>query len=252
MNIVLLQVKQLCRVKFDEEAKETFTKKDGITSLIYFVFYMILMVLFGLLIFKTQIYKSLGSYFSDEAFFRLIFYLPYVIISVLPIFVIMKLRKQSIKSVGIKSENIGKSILTGLVGAVPFSVLQIASQISSGKTLNPNVSEALWTFLYFLICIAFAEELVFRGFLQTRLQSLIKSKWLSIAVVGILFGLMHIPFQMLQANMSLVDFILYDLSHLIMTCIIHIYMVYLYTRDNNIIAPTLAHAIMNFSYAIFI
>jgi len=252
MNNSLQQKKRFYQVNFDEETKETFTKRDGVYSLIYFAFYMILIFLFGLLVFKTRIYKDLGAYFSDGAFFRLIFYIPYVIVSLLPIFLILKLRGQSLRSVGIKREHAGKSILIGLVGSIPFSIMNAIGPIHSGKTINPDFWENLWTFLYFLLCIAFAEELVFRAFLQTRIQGLIKNKWASIIIVGMLFGLMHIPFQMIRANMPLMDFILYDLSHLITTCLIHIYFVYLYTRHNNIIAPTLAHALMDFSYDIFI
>lgn len=225
---------------------------DGVYSIIYFLYYMVMIFLFGLLQFRTQTDEILRSYFSSGTFFRLIFYIPFVIISVLPIFLILKIRKQSLKSIGIRTDKILKSIIIGVIGSIPFAVLNMIGPISSGKTINPNIFDGLWTFLYFLICIAFAEELVFRGFIQTRIQGLIKNKWISIIVVGILFGLMHVPFQMIKANMPLVEFLLYDMQHLITTCIIHVYLVYLYTRDNNIIAPTIAHAIMNFAYAIFV
>ncbi len=247
-----MRLKQLFTVNFDEEVKESIGKRDGVYSLIYFVYYMIVIFLFGLLIFKTKIYEGLGSHFSSRTFYRFLFYIPDTAINIFPIFLILKLRKQSLRSIGIKSENIVKSIIIGIIGSIPFSIPNIVGAISSGKTINPNIADGFWTFLYFLICIAFAEELVFRGFLQTRLQGLIKSKWLSIIVVGILFGLMHIPFQMIKANMSLLDFLKYDLRHLITTCFIHIYFVYLYTRHNNILAPTIAHTIMNFSFDIFV
>lgn len=247
-----LVIKKVFTVRFDEEVKKSIDKKDGIYSIIYYVYYMIMILLFGLFIFDTQIYDNFGKYFDNKAFFRFLFYIPLSIVTLLPIFIILNFRQQSIKSVGIKNEKVMKSILIGIIGSIPFSILNIIGPISSGKTLNPNILDNLWTFLYFLICIAFTEELVFRGFLQTRIQGLIKNKWISIFVVGIMFGLMHVPFQMIRANMSLMDFVLYDLSHLLTTCLIHIYLVYLYTRDNNIIAPTIAHAIINFSYAIFV
>jgi len=247
-----MRVKQLFKINFDEEVKESIGKGDGAYSLIYFVYYMIVIFLFGLLMFKTQIYENLGSYFSSKPFFRFLFYIPDTIINIFPIFLILKLRNQSIRSVGIKSENVVKSIIIGIIGSIPFSVPNIIGAISSGKTINPDMGFWFWSFMYYLICIAFAEELVFRGFLQTRIQGLIKNKWLGIIVVGLLFGIMHIPYQMIKANMSLLEFVKNDLQHLTTTCFIHIYLVYLYTRHNNIIAPTVAHAIMNFSYSIFV
>lgn len=63
---------------------------------------------------------------------------------------------------------------------------------------------------------------------------------------------MHIPFQMMQANMPLVEFIRHDMKHLIMTAITHIYFIYIFTRDNNVIAPTITHAIFNFCRLMFI
>lgn len=80
----------------------------------------------------------------------------------------------------------------------------------------------------------------------------VKGKWLSIIIVGIMFGLIHIPFQMFRSNMPLTQFIVNDSVHLITTCVIHIYLVYLYTRDNNILSSTVAHTLINFIPSIFI
>lgn len=227
-------------------------RKDGIISILYYIYYMIAIYVFGLIIFRTLIYIDLSMYFNSQRFFRFLFYIPHTIIVVLPIFIILKLRKQSITTIGIRREKIWKSLFVGLAGSIPFTVLGVIGPILSGKVLNTNVWDNIWTFLYYLICIAFTEELAFRGFLLSRIQGLIKTKWISIIVVGIMFGLIHVPFQMIKEDMSIIDFILYDLWHLITTCIIHIYLVFLYNRDKNIIAPTIAHAIMNFSSALFI
>lgn len=244
-------LKQIFRVNFEEEANKQL-KRDGVYSIIYYVYYMIMILLFGLLLTKTQIYHDLGRNFSSRSLFKFLFYIPFTLVNILPIFLILKFRRQSLRSVGIKTDKILKSIIIGVIGSIPFLILNVIGPISSGKTINPNVFDWIWTFLYFFICIAFAEELMFRGFLQTRIQGLIKNKWIGIITVGILFGLMHVPFQMIKANMSLLEFLQFDMGHLITTCFIHVYLVYLYTRDNNILAPTIAHAIMNFGYAIFL
>lgn len=252
MGEINLEYKKLGRVTFDEEVKESIDKKDGIHSIVYYVYNIMMIWLFGLLIFKTQIYTSLEIYFNSKDFFKFLFYMPFVIIQILPVFIILYFKKQTISSIGIKKDKIMKSTLIGIIGSIPFSILNIIGPISSGKTLNPSLVDNFWIFLFFLICIGFVEEIIFRGFLQTRIEELMKSKWTSTIFVGIMFGLMHVPIQMIQADMSLIEFIVYDLGHLIITSLMHIYFVYLYTRDKNIIAPTVAHAIINFSYAIFV
>jgi len=231
---------------------EQMDRKDAICGIIFYVFYMAIVYLLGLLMFRTNIYVNLGRYFKSKSLFRLIFYIPNGLISILPIFIILRLKKQSIASIGIKKEKIPKSIVLGVVGSMPFLLSNMAGAISSGMKLNPSIADNLWNLLYYLVCISLVEELVFRGFLNTRVRGLIKAGWINNIVVGIMFAILHIPFQMVKANMTPLNFILHDFPHLISTLLIHIYFVFLYTRDNNIIAPTIAHTIINFSYDIFV
>ena len=245
-------IKKIFRIRFEENAMKTVNKRDGLYGILFFFYYMVMVYLYGMLLYHTDIYRNLSASFNSRTFFRFLFYLPYTVVSILPIFIILLFRRQGVGTIGIKKDKIGKSILLGIIGSIPFAAMNVTGQIQSGKSLNPNPSDWLWTFLYFLICIAFAEETVFRGFLQTRIYGLVKNKWAGILLAGALFTLIHVPFQMVQANMSIIDFVRYDMQHLITTWFIHIYLVYLYTRDNSIIAPTIAHAIMDFSYEIFI
>lgn len=101
-EVIDLILKQIFIVNFDKEVKEAINKKDGVYSIIYFLYYMIMIFLFGLFLFRTQVYKDLGSYFGNNTFFRFLFYIPYTVINILPIFLILKFRKQSLTSVGIK------------------------------------------------------------------------------------------------------------------------------------------------------
>lgn len=53
---------------------------------------------------------------------------------------------------------------------------------------SPNVA----SLLLFAVFTGFFEELLFRGFLMTRLTALFKSKWAGFAISSILFGLAHL------------------------------------------------------------
>lgn len=240
------------KVNFDEYIKD-YGAKDGLISIIYYVYDMILIYLFALLMFKTNVYKDFGTYLNlrNEQLYKFIFYFPLAIIQVAPIFIYIKIKNHSVRSLGLKTNRNIKSIILGILFSIPFTLPTIFYAIMHQAHFI-SMQVMIWLFLYLFIEIAFVEELSFRGFLQTRIQGLIKKKWLSIIIVGIMFGLMHIPFQMFRSNMPLTQFIVTDSVHLITTCVIHIYLVYLYTRDNNIISSTVAHTLIDFIPSIFI
>lgn len=243
-------LKKMFKVEFNEDYIAEMKLLDGVLAILYFFFYMVLIFLFGLLMFKIDIYSNF-NYLENENMYQFIFYIPISIVSILPIIVVTYLRKQSFSSLGIESNNILKSIFLGILFALPFALPTIISGINQGYRIA-DIEDIIWKFLFYLICIGFVEELAFRGFIQIRIRGLIKNKWLSIVIVGLMFGSMHIPFQMLRADMPIFQFIQQDLIHLITTMVIHIYLVYIYTRHNNIIAPTITHTIMNFIPYIFI
>lgn len=82
--------------------------------------------------------------------------------------------------------------------------------------------------------------------MQSRIFTLIRNKYAGILVVGFMFAIMHIPFQMFNAQMGFINFVMYDYPHLLITWVLHLYFVYLYTRNNELIAPVIAHTLINF------
>lgn len=61
---------------------------------------------------------------------------------------------------------------------------------------------ALWLYPLTLVLMfglaGFTEEFFFRGFLQTRLETLTRSPWLAIALASVLFSLYHVPYAFLN------------------------------------------------------
>lgn len=168
----------------------------------------------------------------------------------MPIFIWIKIRNQSLKSIGIRKDKILKSIVLGILFAIPFITSPIINAVNKNMHVI-NSTQLLWSFLYYLIEIAFVEELIFRAFIQTRVQGLIKTKWISILIVAIMCSSMHIPFQMLKSTIPLIEFIaMYSIS-LILQSFMHIYLLYLYRKDNNIISVSITHLLLNFIPSIF-
>ncbi len=244
--------RHLFSIEFAEEVK-TYSRKDGLIALVFYLYCMVHSYLFALLMFRTNVYDTIANWLhmGDTTLYQFLFYLPITILEVLPIFVIMRLRKQSLKSIGLKKEKTLKSIFIGLVFSIPFIVPPVIIAIMQGKQLA-SLPNLIWLFLFYFLIIGFAEELVFRGYLQTRLQGLIKGKWLSIVITGLLFTLTHIPFQMVSRDLGLLEFIMTHGGMILITFPIHIYLVYIYTRDQNILSVTITHTFINLMGVIFI
>ena len=237
------------KVQFDDSVKE-YNKVDGILAIAYFFYEIAFAMVAGFFIFHTNLVEQLFSWskIPTKAIFTIVLYIPIALIEAGPVFIILKCRKQSLKSIGLKKEKILKCILLGILFSIPPTLCN-AFSMKFGNMLS--LLDSFWMFVYDLFEIAFVEEIIFRGFIQTRIQGLIRSKWTSIILVGIMFSLSHIPFNLFKYNVSLVGFVTMNFRGLITTCLIHIYFVYLYTRDNNIFAPVVAHAIMDFIPVLF-
>ncbi len=244
------KLKDYFQIQFDNESILKINRNDGIVSILYYIYYLSFIYLFGLFYIKMKPYIYTSG-FSKE-FTAFVYYIPVPILTLLPLAFILKFRKQSFASIGIKKDKILRSLILGFTYSLPVSVPFFIYSLYQGSRLNLNIFDLFWLFLYYFICIAFVEEVIFRGYIQTRIQTIIKNKWLSIYTVGLMFAFMHVPFQMLIANMSFIQFLLNDYIHLIITGLYHIYFVYIYTRENHILAPTLTHAVINFTPHLFV
>lgn len=103
------------------------------------------------------------------------------------------------------------NLTAGLGWAVAVGALITAFQAFGGGHAEEIQSlvrsgRALWLFpLAFLLMMAlagFTEEVFFRGFLQTRLEALTRSRWVPVLLVALLFGLYHLPYAYLSPGWS--------------------------------------------------
>lgn len=164
--------------------------------------------------------------------------------------VLVLARKQKLSSVGISSKKLGKSVL---LGAVPGCIILIANGVTGiiNHTVLPSTSYIAMRFFYYFIIIAFTEELIFRGYIQTRIQGLIHNQRRAIGVTAILFMGMHIPYQASVAGTDLITFLASNWIMLLMTGVWHVVFQLLYRKYNNITAPVIMHALMDWSSDIF-
>ncbi|WP_408635385.1 CPBP family intramembrane glutamic endopeptidase [Paenibacillus selenitireducens] len=218
---------------------------DGLISLAFYVYYIVFLYLYGLLIFQTSIMKEMSKFFSNPYVFVFSVHLFVSIISVLPIFFVLHIRKQTLVSIGFRFKKVLFSICLGIIGAIILTWSEFLAYFTDFESYPLHGNDLVFRLFDTFICIALVEEIAFRGYIQTRILGLIRNKYVAIFVVGIMFSLMHIPFQMLQADMSLIDHIMVYYPNLIFHVIMHIVFVYLYTRNYELIAPTITHALRN-------
>ncbi len=174
--------KQIKFLEINETYKEiigTYNKKDAILA-------------FGVYILVMLSYYIMGILYSDKNV-----YLGYQINVALAVIcvIIVLIRKQKLKSIGFDKAEIRKSFVFGIVLALIIFLVDFLPGYLAGYEMQ-TIAKLFKDFLYYFFIIALVEEIVFRGFIQTRIYGIIKNPILSILVTAFLFMTMHIPFQM--------------------------------------------------------
>lgn len=211
-----------------------YDKKDGILALVLFVIIVIL-------------YASLAVLNKNVYFIRenirivgCIFNFLMIVITIL----FVKFRKQNIDTIGLKGRW-KLSIIIGVILSSFYFYCNCLSHLIEGKELI-SVNEILFLVIYFLL-VSVCEEFVFRGYIGTRLNGLIKNKYVVLLITGILFVLMHFPYRMIAYNMLLTDL---DIGWLINLFIFHFIMSFIYMKTNSIYGSIIPHWISDLAYEI--
>ena len=203
-------------------------------AILLFAIFIIMYALLGILYknnsFIKENIKIVGSIFD------------FLLIIITIIFV--KSRKQRLNTIGLNGRW-KLSLIIGLILSLFYFYCNCLSHLIEGKELI-SISEILFLAIYFLL-VSVCEEFVFRGYIGTRLNGLIKNKYIALFITGILFVVMHFPYRMIAANMSLSDF---DIGWLINLFIFHLIMSFIYMKSNSIYGSIIPHWISDLAYEI--
>ena len=213
-----------------------YTKKDGICAIALFLIMCILYGLIGLLskydFIKNNI-KLVGCLFNI------------LIIIITVIFV--KINKQKIDSIGIGKGRCKLSIIMGVILGLFYFYCNCISHLIEGSKLV-SLNSIIYSTIYFFF-VALCEEIVFRGYIGTRIYGLIKNKYVSILFVSLLFILMHFPYRMVAGNKSFID-IASNIDWIINLFIFHIIMNFIYLKTNSLYGAIIPHWISDLAYDI--
>lgn len=224
---------------YENDIKQ-YTRKDGILSFI----------LFGIMILDYSIFAVLQIKFEFiKENIRLVGCICQTLMIVITILFI-KLNKQSLETIGLYKGKWKNSIIIGIVYASFIFYDNCLSFLINGSNLI-SIQEILINLVYFLL-LAVCEEIVFRGYIGTRIYGLVKEKWLAVFGVGILFIMMHFPYRMIAYGMTLSDLIIKKNSWIINLFIWHVISNFIYLKTNSLYGAIIPHWMSNFATSIIL
>lgn len=227
-------------IEYENNLKQ-YTKKDGVLSF----------VLFGIMILNYSILAVLQAKFEfikeNIMLAGCIFNVLMIVITVL----FVKLNKQSLETIGLYKGKWKHSIIIGIILAFFLFYNNCLLHLINGSNLI-QMQEILILLIYYLL-VAICEEIVFRGYIETRIYGLInKNRWLAVFVVGILFIIMHFPYRMIAYGMTLYDLTIKNFSWIIDLFITHLVLNFIYLKTNSLYGAIIPHWMSNFTYNIIL
>lgn len=112
--------------------------------------------------------------------------------------ILMIANKDSLKDIGFRKEKIplqiGIGVLISFSMSLVFTVfpIMIGFKDMIGNTVYTQTWQFVYQFIYAILGVSLAEELIFRGYLFNKILKIKNSKWLAIIISSSLFGLCHI------------------------------------------------------------
>ena len=149
--------------------------------------------------------------------------------------------KENIRSIGINSDNMCNSIVLGFAGGFLLLAIQTALFMIQGKSVS-FISPQLLNWVIFLFA-AFEEEVLFRGYIQTRLSGLINSQWIVGIINSVLFLSIHYPVKWVVSGA--VSFDVLSAVYIVSLFALHFFCDAVYKRTNCLWGAVMLHIIYN-------
>ena len=173
-----------------DDYRITNIKKSAILSLIIIGIQLIIITMYIAIIRKYFMDVS-----SKEAFVQAIIYLSELVL----VLAIVIFSKENISSVGITKNNLFKSVIIGIIIGIIYHLL-VRNVFKVNKVMNIISVESFNYFIQFSI-VGFVEEVIYRGYLQTRLIS-----WLGnmkgCFLTSVIFAFSHLPHRLIVEGLN--------------------------------------------------
>lgn len=168
------------------------------------------------------------------------------ILMIINTILLVKVRKEKFSSIGLYGGKWKQSCLIGSILAIILFFNNCLSYIISGADFI-EINDIIKLVIYFLT-VALCEEIVFRGYIGTRLHGLIKNQYLVIMITGILFIVMHFPYRMIAYSMTIVDLTIRNIGWILDLFLTHIVLSFVYMKTNSLYGSIIPHWMSNLAY----
>ena len=192
-------------------------------------------------------------------FYRFIFELPEPveelfikpIVWLIPVFYFLRKERESVTSLGVTFKNIFPSVYYAL-GLGAFFVMEalVINFVKYGGRFNlgANIGELPFlTSLGLSFATAITEELVFRGYIFTRVWKFLKNELTANIVTSVFWALIHVPITIFVWKLDFSASILY----LMLTAVFGMGSAFIFARTKNILSPILLHVLWQWPIILF-
>ena len=210
-------------------------RRSALQALVAVTCSMLFLCLF-ILIERSLQGGSLGSETRFEHLGDLISPAFYLIIFLLPAGVFIFRAGEPLKSVGITRTNLWQSAVIGMGLALLMFYFQSGGLLAKLRSLELRHGISLVYFAF----VGFEEEILFRGYLQTRLITWL-GKWQGWLLASVIMAVGHIPLRMVIEGKDLGNAFI-DSCGLIPASI---FFGFIMLRTKNVLAPAIAHTFTN-------
>lgn len=164
------------------------TKSERVKKLCYVIclFFFILLVS-----------RKLNQIASILAFHRVELYTLLIMIQwIMPatVFILLKREGERIADIGfVKGGYIKQAIAGVLIGVFSISILSIIPDLIVGRpVIREEIQLNMGGIIYYIIGVAAAEEILFRGYILKKLEDINESKVFCAVISSVMFGIFHI------------------------------------------------------------
>lgn len=210
--------------------------KDTAMAMSLFILYCGAMVVSGLVNkYLTALERTVSGVIINSCF-----------VGVVLLFLVVK--KQGVKTVGLKKGNIKLSLIMGIaLATILFFCNCLSDIIFEGQVFVPF--KTILIYIIYFFTVGLCEEVIFRGYILTRLYGIVKNVYIDILLSGVFFVLMHFPFRMAAYNMSFFE-LAANVPYMIDLFVTSLVLSFIRVKSDSLYGAIVPHWISDLSYSI--
>ncbi|BBF44876.1 hypothetical protein lbkm_3615 [Lachnospiraceae bacterium KM106-2] len=221
-----------------KELQERYHKKEGIGAIGIYLLAMLLAALQGYC-YTTNLKASILDYLQT-------------VFDVLDIFILLllvKVAKQKLNTIGFTKQSFLKSAILGMIESILLiGFVTFHSVLSLNKSIHVQLTSVTLVLLFIIGPIA--EEMMFRGYIETRLSGLVKNPLLCSCITGAMFVSIHYPVNWVV--LGEVSFLILPTFHVICLLLLHFLCDLIYRKTNCLWGSIILHILYDIGTAVII